>query len=138
MRFVVYLSGLLLAFSAIVGCINTRTNASVDNSKFGKITESRVVGSYSGDLPCTDCDAIATVLTLANDKGYTLEYVYVGKGMEAFSKSGKWELDNGELNLEGLDYKYKVELNQLRQLDLSGKEITGDLAERYVLHSLER
>lgn len=137
MRFFVYLSGLFIAMFIAVGCINTRTNASIENNKFGKMTEGRLVGTYRGDLPCTDCEAIATVLTLANNKAYTLEYVYVGKSTEAFSKSGKWELEEGELNLEGLDFKYKVEPNQLRQLDLSGKEITGDLAERYVLHVLE-
>lgn len=137
MRFVVYLIGLLIVVFAVVSCINTRTNASIDNNKFGKVTEGRLVGTYRGDLPCTDCEAIATVLTIGSDKAYTLEYVYVGKSTEAFSKSGKWELQEGELNLEGLDFKYKVEPNQLRQLDLSGNEITGDLAERYVLHSLE-
>lgn len=137
MRFFVYITGLLIVVSTAVGCINTRTNASIDNNKFGKVTEGRLVGTYRGDLPCTDCEAIATVLTIASDKAYTLEYVYVGKSAEAFSKSGKWELQESELNLEGLDFKYKVEPNQLRQLDLSGNEITGDLAERYVLRSLE-
>ncbi|WDF67873.1 copper resistance protein NlpE [Sphingobacterium oryzagri] len=137
MRFVVYISGLFVLLFLLVSCLNTRTNASIENNKFGKVTESRLVGTYRGDLPCTDCEAIATVLTIKSDKDYTLEYVYVGKSAEAFSKSGKWDLQENELNLEGLDFKYKVEPNQLRQLDLSGNEITGDLAERYVLHSLD-
>ena len=136
MRFPLYIFGLFfLGFLASVGCVNTRTNANIENNKFGKITESRLVGTYKGNLPCTDCDAIATALTLGNDKGYTLEYFYVGKSNEPFSKTGRWELQDGELNLEGLDYKYKVEHNQLRQLDLSGKEILGELAERYILRS---
>lgn len=134
MRAVLNISGLLLiGLFSIVGCVNTRTNASIENNKVDKITEGRLVGTYSGNLPCTDCDAIATSLTLANDKAYTLEYIYVGKSVVPFSKTGVWELEEGELNLEGLDYKYKVEPDQLRQLDLSGKEITGELAERYVL-----
>lgn len=134
MRFLLYIGGLfLLGLLIIIGCVNTRTNASIENNKFGKVTESRLVGTYRGNLPCTDCDAIATALTLANDKAYTLEYRYVGKSTEPFSKTGTWELKDGELNLEGLDYKYKVEPDQLRQLDLSGKEIRGELAERYVL-----
>ncbi|TYR38459.1 copper resistance protein NlpE [Sphingobacterium phlebotomi] len=134
MRFVVYICGLfLLGLLIIIGCVNTRTNASIENNKFGKVTEGRLVGTYRGNLPCTDCDAIATSLTLANDKAYTLEYTYMGKSAEPFSKTGTWELEDGELNLEGLDYKYKVETDQLRQLDLSGKEIRGELAERYIL-----
>src|SRR5690606_3554603 len=134
MRFVVYICVLfLLGLLIIIGCVNTRTNASIENNKLGKVTERRLVGTYRGNLPCTECDAIATSLTLANDKAYTLEYIYVGKSAEPFSKTGTWELKDGELNLEGLDYKYKVEPDQLRQLDLSGKEIRGELAERYIL-----
>ncbi|WP_437922027.1 copper resistance protein NlpE [Sphingobacterium sp. LRF_L2] len=137
MRFIRYISGLLIILVFSVSCINTRTNASIESNKFGKINESRLVGTYRGDLPCTDCDAIATILTLGSDRGYVLEYVYVGKNVEPFTKKGTWELQDGDLNLDGLDYKYRVEPNQLRQLDLSGKEITGDLAERYILRSLE-
>ena len=136
MRFVVYISTLILVgFFAVAGCVNSRKNASIENSKASKLTESGVVGTYSGNLPCMDCDAIATSLTLAGDKAYVLEYRYVGKSTEAFSKTGTWSLADGELNLEGLDYKYKVEANQLRQLDLSGKVIGGELAERYILHA---
>lgn len=134
MRFVVYICGLLfVGLFSVVGCVNTRTNANIENNKVSKITEGRLVGTYQGNLPCTDCDAIATSLILGNDKAYTLEYIYIGKSVTPFSKTGVWELEDGELNLEGLDYKYKVEPDQLRQLDLSGKEITGELAEQYVL-----
>lgn len=134
MRFIVYICGLsLLALFSVVGCVNSRTNANIENNKVSKITETKLVGTYQGNLPCTDCDAIATSLTLANDKAYTLEYIYVGKSVQPFSKTGMWDLQDGELNLDGLDYKYKVEPDQLRQLDLSGKEIKGELAERYVL-----
>ena len=136
MRFTVYISVLvLIGILAVGGCVNSRTNASIENSKMSKLTESGVIGRYSGNLPCTDCDAIATSLTLGGDKGYTLEYMYVGKSTESFSKTGTWSLSNGELNLEGLDYKYKVEADQLRQLDLSGKVIGGELAERYILRA---
>lgn len=134
MRLVVFICGLLFSgLFIIISCVNSRTNANIENNKVGKLTESRVVGTYRGKLPCTDCDAISTSLTLATDKAYTLEYIYLGKSNQTFSKTGKWELRDGELNLEGLDYKYKVEPEQLRQLDLSGKEIKGELAERYVL-----
>ncbi|PRD54560.1 copper resistance protein NlpE [Sphingobacterium gobiense] len=135
MRYCIFIYGIfsLLGLFFIIGCVNSRTNASIENNKVGKITEGRVVGTYQGNLPCTDCDAIMTSLTLANDKAYTLKYIYVGKSAEPFSKTGTWELRDGELDLEGLDYKYKVEADQLRQLDLSGKEIRGELAERYIL-----
>lgn len=133
MHFSSYIGGFLFGLFVFTGCVNTRTNANIENNKFGKITESRLVGTYQGNLPCIDCDAIQTSLTLANDKAYRLEYQYVGKTVAPFSKTGVWELQDGELNLEGLDYKYKVEADQLRQLDLSGNEITGELADKYIL-----
>ena len=121
----------------ISGCVNTRPNASIDSNKFGKITENKLLGVYKGELPCADCEAIATVLTLEPNHEYILEYIYIGKDLDAFSKQGKWRLKDDELDMEGLDYRYKVEHGQLRQLDLSGNEIKGDLGERYVLKSLQ-
>lgn len=137
MRLIVYLSGFLVALCLLISCINTRSNASGDNGKSGKITENKLLGIYKGELPCTDCEAIATVLTLEQGNNYKLEYIYVGKNVDSFSKNGRWKLEDDKLNLEGLDYQYKVEYNQLRQLDLSGREITGDLSDRYILKSSE-
>jgi|SRR5690606_4551986 len=137
MRLVGYFSGILVMLGIVLGCVNTRQNASTDGSKFGKITENKLLGVYKGDLPCADCEAIATVLILEPDNQYKLEYVYVGKDIDAFSKQGKWSLEEDELGLEGIDYRYKVEQGQLRQLDLSGSEIKGNLAERYVLKLLQ-
>ena len=108
----------------------------VDNAKIHKISDKMVLGAYAADLPCADCEAIATVLTLKGDGMYKLEYNYVGKSVESFVKTGNWDLNKNEVLLEGLDYKYKVEKDQLRQLDLSGKEISGELGERYVLRSM--
>jgi len=133
MRIVAYsIFYFLIAFS-VVSCMNPHAGTTADASKTIKITENKVMGTYKGELPCTDCEAITTMLSLNDDQEYVLEYVYVGKSSEAFSKTGKWTLENGELDLSGLDYKYKVEAKQLRQLDLSGKEIVGELADRYVL-----
>ncbi|QBQ40142.1 copper resistance protein NlpE [Sphingobacterium psychroaquaticum] len=137
MRWIVSISVLFVLSGLFTACMNQHaTSNTADTGKFGKVTESKVIGVYKGDLPCTDCEAIKTVLTLTENKEYVLEYIYVGKSQEAFSKSGKWELSNTELDLSDLDYRYKVEDKQLRQLDLSGKEIAGELADRYILRQL--
>lgn len=125
----------LLGLFFFAGCVNSRTNANIEKNKFSKVTERGLIGTYQGRLPCTDCDAIVTSLTLDANREYTLKYVYIGKHARPSSKTGTWELKGSELNLEGVDYKYKVESDKLRQLDLSGKEIKGELAERYVLHA---
>ena len=133
MRIITYSLFYFLVTFITVSCMKPHTGTTSDVSNNGKITENKVIGVYKGDLPCTDCDAITTVLSLDEGHDYVLEYVYSGKSSESFSKTGKWTLQDGELGLSGLDYKYKVEAKQLRQLDLSGKEIVGELADRYVL-----
>lgn len=133
-------SSLLFLFIGLIGlsaCMNQHAGTNADAVNTAKLTARNVVGVYKGDLPCTDCEAIATVLTLSEDAEYVLEYLYVGKSAEAFSKTGTWKLTGEELKLSDLDYLFKVEDKRLRQLDLSGKEITGELAERYVLKLLK-
>lgn len=133
MRLNTYFSLLLSISLLTTGCINSRTNPN-DSKKMDKnLSEGKLVGTYSGGLPCIDCQGIDTRLILNPENTYKLEYVYAGKSDEVFLKSGKWSYKEGELLLEGLDYKYKVENTLLRQLDLSGKQIVGDLSERYVL-----
>jgi len=96
-----------------------------------------IIGSYSGSLPCVDCDAIQTLLTLDIDYSYRMIYVYYGKSSEEFIKEGTWSIKNDVLELEGLDYKYKIEPEVLVQLDLSGNKILGDISERYQLIKVE-
>jgi len=63
--------------------------------------------------------------------------VYVGKSEEVFERTGKWQVDKDILSLENVDYNYKILDNQLNQLDLSGKEIKGDLADKYTLMKIK-
>ena len=41
------------------------------------------------------------------------------------------------LTLEGIDYKFRILDDQLSQLDLSGNDIKGDLADQYRLAKFE-
>ncbi|MCT1523283.1 MULTISPECIES: copper resistance protein NlpE [Sphingobacterium] len=126
--------GLIFAIS----CINNKTNvnqllASEDNALKGI----GLLGTYEGNLPCADCTMISTLLSLDKNKNYHLRYVYVGKSEEVFERTGKWKVDKDILSLENVDYNYKILDNQLNQLDLSGKEIKGDLAEKYTLMKIK-
>lgn len=96
-----------------------------------------VIGAYTGDLPCVDCKSIHTILQLGNDRSYKLMYSYEGKSKETFVKEGDWIVNDNQLILKGIDYKYKIESDGLVQLDLSGEEITGDLADRYLLSKIK-
>ncbi|MVZ66439.1 copper resistance protein NlpE [Sphingobacterium sp. DK4209] len=129
-----YILTVLIGLIFAISCINNKTNvnqllASEDNALKGI----GLLGTYEGNLPCADCTMISTLLSLDKDKNYHLRYVYVGKSEEVFEKTGKWDVSKDILSLENVDYNYKILENQLNQLDLSGKEIKGDLADKYTL-----
>ena len=92
-------------------------------------------GTYKGVLPAADCPGIETKLTLNSDKTFTLHSVYIDKNT-TFDEKGTYTVKEDLLTLqeEGgeLSY-YHVGENHLRKLDMDKKEITGELAEHYVL-----
>ena len=96
-------------------------------------------GTYSGVLPCADCSGIETGLTLNADNTYLLTTSYLGKQDPGTNTlEGKFEWNGNFINLLGIKKgerptTYKVEENRIRQMDLKGKEIEGNLAKSYVL-----
>ncbi|MFN3874705.1 MAG: copper resistance protein NlpE N-terminal domain-containing protein [Flavobacteriales bacterium] len=108
--------------------------APADNSR----TSLDWAGTYSGTMPCADCEGIATRLTLNDDGTYLLQTQYLGKGDELFVHEGRfdWKGDGNHIMLQGIEDGpsiYQVGENHLRQRDMEGKPITGDLADNYVL-----
>lgn len=129
---------LLLFFIGVLfmcaGCIQNKSNVNQGAGAEDNILRGlSVTGVYEGRLPCADCSTIATVLTLDNERNYRMRYIYVGKSEEVFEYEGKWTVDRDILSLENIDYSFKVAKGQLNQLDLSGREIKGELADKYVL-----
>ncbi|WP_209329515.1 copper resistance protein NlpE N-terminal domain-containing protein [Lunatimonas salinarum] len=95
-------------------------------------------GTYSGVVPCADCEGILTVLELKKDETYVLKSTYVGKSSEGFLSEGTftWNELGNVITLEGMAQgpnQYLVGENQLFQLDMQGNRITGDLAAKYIL-----
>ncbi|ENX12615.1 hypothetical protein F895_02992 [Acinetobacter sp. CIP 64.2] len=101
-------------------------------------------GTYKGVLPCADCEGIETQLQLNLDKTYTLKETYLGKGDgKAFENKGKFTFDSKntsviELDKAGDGRKYFVAEGYLKALDTEGKEITGELAEKYELQKQDQ
>ena len=98
-------------------------------------------GTYSGIVPCADCEGIETKLSLNEDNTYQISWKYMGKGDKAYTEKGTfvWNSTGGMITLENMDAKkcptmYKVCENHLLQLDLKGNEITGELADNYILN----
>ena len=99
------------------------------------------IGSYSGILPSADCQGILIQITLNADNTYHISWKYQGKDDETFINSGTflWDDEDNTITLEGLDKnkfpaRYKVGEEHLLQLDLEGNIITGELADKYMIH----
>lgn len=96
-------------------------------------------GTYSGTLPCADCEGIETSLTLNKDLSYVLTIQYLGKeNVLTDTLKGNFTWDGNNIKLDGIaendrPSEYKIEENQIKQLDMAGNEITGDLAKKYIL-----
>ncbi|MCH7328199.1 copper resistance protein NlpE [Acinetobacter modestus] len=96
-------------------------------------------GTYKGILPCADCEGIKTELELNLDKTYEIKETYLGKGDgKPFESKGSFQFDSKnssiiELDKAGDSRKYFVAEGYLKALDMDGKEITGDLADKYQL-----
>ena len=84
-------------------------------------------GTYKGVFPAADCPGIETTLTLNPDKTFSLHSVYIGT----------YTLKDNllTLNEEGGEVSYyKVVETHLRKLTMDKQEITGELADHYVLN----
>jgi esterase/lipase len=93
-------------------------------------------GTYTGILPCADCEGIETSLSIRNNMTYRLERRYIGKSDEIFRTEGKfkWSIDGRIIVLENETHgRYQVGENALFQLDIEGRRITGELADKYIL-----
>ena len=99
-------------------------------------------GTYTGTLPCADCEGIKTTLVLGKGDSarFTLSEEYLGK-KEAmkFNSKGKWVVNQNTITLQfdkelqDRRVQYKAGENKLWLLDQQGKEITGNLADKYIL-----
>ena len=83
-----------------------------------------------------DCPGIETTLILNPDKTYTLHSVYIDRD-SSFDDKGTYTLKGNLLTLKeenGEISYYKVEENRVRLLTDDKQEITGALADHYILN----
>jgi len=95
------------------------------------------VGVYTGTIPAADGEGINVRMKLKKDNTYELTYDYIDKPDSTFTFTGsfKWNDTKDIINIEIADAPsyYKVAENNLIQLDMEGKPVTGRLADMYVL-----
>ena len=96
-------------------------------------------GTYTGMLPCANCDGIAVTLHLNEDETYEILMTYEGRtDNNTFTSSGQftWDEQGSIIRLEGFEGEsqyFQVGENQLFQLDTDKQRIKGALAEMYIL-----
>lgn len=96
-------------------------------------------GTYSGTLPCADCEGIITTITLNSDGTFSSKEEYQKKPNVIAENKGTFTWDNhGQVitvESENDDFKryFKVVEGSIIHLDNEGNEITGELAPMYRL-----
>ena len=100
-------------------------------------------GTYTGTVPCADCEGIETTIVLRDDGTYERELLYLGKSSAPKRDSGEFSWNDAGsivtlLSDDGKKQMYQVGENQLFHLDRAGNRITGDLAGQYVLRQSVR
>lgn len=97
------------------------------------------IGMYQGVVPCADCEGIETSLSLEDETNYVLKTNYLGKNKNSTNEVRgvySWNEAGNTIILSGIvkaPNQYFVGENYLKQLDMDGNKIEGDLAEKYVL-----
>jgi len=123
----------------LMGCNTQHKNkqgAKEEKTVDSSVKEKALTGIYKGIMPCADCEGIETTLKLNKDKSFVYTSLYIGKSRAVFEREGNWTIDGNVVNLSSVDYSFKVGENQMWQLDLSGNDISGVLADSYKLRKI--
>lgn len=116
--------------------VSGATYSTSDNS----MTSVDWAGTYFATLPCGRCEGIEMWVTLNSDGTYALHTNYLGLNdalEEEFTGKFTWDQSGGNVALEGLKGtypgKFKVGENRIWYLDKDGNQMTGPLANQYIL-----
>ena len=97
-------------------------------------------GTYFATLPCGRCEGIEMWVTLKSDGAYALNTNYLGLNdalEEEFTGKFTWNKSGGIVTFEGLKGiypgKFKVGENRIWYMDKDGNQMTGTLADQYIL-----
>ena len=92
---------------------------------------------YTGTMPCPNCDAIETLLTLNADekRTFTLEEEYKGKNNKKVESNGTWTVagDVVTLNQKSGTSKYQITNDGLVSLNADGSKRDAKSAQKYLL-----
>lgn len=116
---------------------NTQKEKKVDNHESQNSLNWE--GTYLGDLPCIDCEHIETELVLKKNLTYSLiEKKHKNSQVFLDTLQDNFTWQNNKIKLDGIPDKekpsmFKIEENQVKYLDINNNEVTGNLADQYIL-----
>ncbi len=100
-------------------------------------------GTYTGTLPCANCDGIKTQITLTKSLTYTTKQEFLAKEKKTVIEKGTFSWSNNGSTITTLSIdkskkaSYKVGENILIALDEKGNEIkNGNKTSNYILSKM--
>ncbi|NUN68193.1 MAG: copper resistance protein NlpE N-terminal domain-containing protein [Bacteroidetes bacterium] len=95
-------------------------------------------GTYTGTVPCADCEGIGTTVLLRSNGTFRLEQEYRGRSAAVFTDSGRflWKSDGRTIELRPMNGErrlFSVGEEKLTMLDKNGRPVRGPLAQHYIL-----
>lgn len=98
--------------------------------------------TYSGVIPCADCPGILYEISFDDNQQYRASSTYIGESNRPFTEQGSWEVKSDTvIVLQGDSSKSSRRLalkdSALVMLDQEGKQITGSLADHFILDRKE-
>jgi len=82
-------------------------------------------GTYTGVLPCADCEGIETVIKLSKDLTYSMTSKYIGKSSKTFEGKGSfsWSKEGNKIKLgnitDGQLLLYRAKMAPLARFEVS-------------------
>jgi uncharacterized lipoprotein NlpE involved in copper resistance len=127
---------IILTAIAVCACVSAQPMMMADNSR----TSLDWAGNYIGRIPSASGTGINVQITLRNDETFTIVYSYVDRqSIMTGSGTFTWNEAGNIITFNRTDFPphYRVGEGHLLQLDLSGRIITGNLADQYVLRKID-
>lgn len=118
------------------GNVEVQKGYNTTDTTYTSNTATDFFGTYKGVFPCADCPGIEHTLVLEEGDKFTLDLKYQEKGNgKVNTQNGTFTLEDDILSLPTADgtLKFKIKGHEILQLDMNGKEITGPLADNYIL-----
>ena len=126
-----------LLLAGICACVSTGAGRQAIDAAHNSRNSLNWAGIYTGVIPAADGPGINVRIALNGNGAYEISYQYIERGEERFESAGTftWDESGNIIILDTVEFPpyYRVGENRLIQLDMEGKDITGMLADNYVL-----